>query len=62
MSTPGPGFWSCLVREWAELRRPAEQCALLWIPLAALVLAWAIFARGVVGWRYKIIDRLVGDE
>jgi len=47
MSTPGPGFWSCLVREWAELRRPAEQCALLWIPLAALVLAWAIFARGV---------------
>ena len=47
MSTPAPGFWGCLAREWAELRRPVEQCALLWIPLAALVLAWAIFARGV---------------
>lgn len=47
MSTPAPGFWSCLAREWAVLRRPSEQCALLWIPLASLVLAWAIFARGV---------------
>ncbi len=47
MSTPAPGFWSCFVREWTELRRPLEQCALLWIPLAAIVLAWAIFARGV---------------
>ena len=47
MRTPAPGFWSCLAREWAVLRRPAEQCALLWIPLVSLVLAWAIFARGV---------------
>lgn len=47
MSTPAPGFWNCLAREWAALRRPMEQCALLWIPLGALVLAWAIFARGV---------------
>lgn len=47
MSTPAPGFWRCLAREWAELRRPMEQCALLWIPLLALGLTWAIFARGV---------------
>lgn len=47
MSTQAPGFWRCLEREWAELRRPIEQCALLWIPLLALVLTWAIFARGV---------------
>jgi len=47
MSTPAPGFWCCLAREWAALRRPREQCALLWIPLVSLVLAWAIFARGV---------------
>jgi ABC-2 type transport system permease protein len=47
MSTPAPGFWSCLAREWPALRRPMEQCALLWIPLGSLVLVWAIFARGV---------------
>jgi ABC-2 type transport system permease protein len=47
MKTEVPGFWRCLAREWAELRRLPEQCALFWIPLAALVLTWAIFARGV---------------
>lgn len=42
-----PGFWACLAREWPALRRPSEQVALLWLPLAALVLVWAIFSRGV---------------
>jgi ABC-2 type transport system permease protein len=42
-----PGFWSCLARECGELRRPVEQVALLWLPLAALALIWAIFSRGV---------------
>ena len=45
--TPAPGFWACLVREWPELRRPAEQVALFWLPLAMLVMVWAIFSRGV---------------
>lgn len=47
MNPPAPGFWNCLIREWAVLRRPREQCALLWIPLAAMVICWAIFSRGV---------------
>jgi len=48
MGASVPGFWACLAREWSELRRPGEQVALFWLPLAAVVLAWAIFARGVM--------------
>lgn len=47
MTPPAPGFWACAAREWRELCRPAEQVALLWLPLASLVLVWAIFSRGV---------------
>lgn len=47
MSARAPGFWTCLAREGAGLRRPKEWLALLAVPLAALILAWAIFSRGV---------------
>lgn len=47
MSARSPGFWNCLAREWPHLRRPGEQAALLWLPLAGLILGWAIFAHGV---------------
>ena len=47
MTTLAPGFWACVAREWRELRRPAEQVALLWLPLVSLGLVWAIFSRGV---------------
>lgn len=47
MDVRAPGFWACLAREGAELRRTKEWFALLGLPLAALVLVWAVFSRGV---------------